>query len=68
MKEFGGMRLHIAKALLDGRNIKLLRLMRDDPQIATSELARRIGMSAPAVRERIERLKESGVIQTTDSR
>jgi Lrp/AsnC family transcriptional regulator, leucine-responsive regulatory protein len=62
MKGEGAMRLHIAKALLDERNIKLLRLMRDDPQITTSELARRIGMSAPAVRERIERLKDSGVI------
>ena len=57
------MRLQLAKALLDTRNVELLRLLRDDPQITTSEMARRIGMSAPAVRERLQRLKESGVIR-----
>ena len=31
--------------------------------MSTSELARRIGMSAPAVRERVGRLEESGVIR-----
>lgn len=33
-----------------------------DPRISTSELARRVGMSAPAVRERVLRLEEAGVI------
>ena len=55
----------IPEALRDARNVKLLRLLRDDPRISISELARRIGMSAPAVRERIQRLEESGVIQGT---
>jgi Lrp/AsnC family transcriptional regulator, leucine-responsive regulatory protein len=31
--------------------------------MSISELARRIGMSAPAIRERIQRLEESGVIK-----
>lgn len=31
--------------------------------MSSSELSRRIGMSAPAVRERIERLEESGIIK-----
>jgi len=50
------------KLLLDGLNVKLLRLLREDPRIAVSELARRVGMSAPAVRERVQRLEEAGVI------
>ena len=57
------MRLQLSKILLDRRNVQLLRLLRDDPRTAMSELARRIGMSAPAVRERIQRLEEAGVIR-----
>jgi len=45
-----------------GRNIELLELLRDDPRMGTSELARRVGMSAPAVRERVLRLEEADVI------
>jgi Lrp/AsnC family leucine-responsive transcriptional regulator len=57
------MRLRLAKPLLDAKNVALLGLLRDDPQASVSELARRIRMSAPAVRERIERLKEAGIIR-----
>lgn len=49
--------------LLDGRNVELLRLLREDPRASFAELARRIGMSAPAVRERVLRLEEAGVIR-----
>jgi Lrp/AsnC family leucine-responsive transcriptional regulator len=42
--------------------VALLRELQAEPRIATSELARRIGMSAPAVRERIQRLEAAGVI------
>jgi len=49
--------------MLDSRNLKLLRLLRDDPRMGVSELARRIGMSAPAVRDRLHRLEEAGVIK-----
>ena len=57
------MQLQIDDLLLDARNVKLLRLLRDDPRGSVSEMARRIGMSAPAVRERIQRLEESGIIR-----
>jgi Lrp/AsnC family leucine-responsive transcriptional regulator len=56
------LRLQISALLHDRRNVELLRLLRDDPRIGTSELARRVGMSAPAVRERVSRLEEAGVI------
>ena len=55
--------LPIADPLLDTRNIELLRRLSGAPRMSTSELARRIGMSAPAVRERIQRLEESGIIK-----
>lgn len=57
------MRFQLAKPLIDSKNTALLALLRDDPQASVSELARRIGMSAPAVRERIERLREAGIIR-----
>ena len=55
--------LRLAEILRDSRNVKLLRLLRDDPRIGISELARQIGMSAPAVRERVQRLEEAGIIR-----
>ena len=57
------MRLQTQELLRDTRNIELLGLLRDDPRLSTSELARRVGLSAPAVRERILRLEESGIIR-----
>ena len=58
------MRLQTPELLRDNKNIELLRLLRDDPRLSTSELARRVGLSAPAVRERILRLEESGIIRS----
>lgn len=43
--------------------MQILDLLADDPRISVSELARRVGMSAPATRERIQRMEEAGVIQ-----
>lgn len=57
------MNLQPIDALKDARNVELLRLLRDDPRMSVSEMARQVGMSAPAVRERIQRLEEAGVIQ-----
>lgn len=56
------MRLQNSDLLRDARNLKLLRLLRGDPRLSVSELARRVGMSAPAIRERIQRLEEAGII------
>jgi len=55
--------LHCSELLLDQRNVELLRLLQADPRMNLSALARRVGMSAPAVRERIARLEEAGVIR-----
>jgi Lrp/AsnC family leucine-responsive transcriptional regulator len=51
------------KSLLDEINVRLLAELSEDPRASASELARRVGMSAPAVRERVARLEEAGVIR-----
>lgn len=48
--------------ILDATNLEILRLLIDEPRLAMSELGRRIGMSAPAVTERVQRLQDAGVI------
>jgi len=57
------MSLRSANLLADAKNLDLLRLLQADPRMAVAELGRRIGMSSPAVRERIQRLEEAGVIR-----
>ena len=47
---------------LDAVNRRLLRELSADPRITMSALARRVGMSAPAVSERIQRMERAGVI------
>jgi Lrp/AsnC family leucine-responsive transcriptional regulator len=56
-------RLQISEPLRDATNLALLRLLRDAPRLPVSELARRVSMSAPAVRERLQRLEEAGVVR-----
>jgi Lrp/AsnC family transcriptional regulator, leucine-responsive regulatory protein len=57
------MNLQSSKLLQDPRNLELIRRLRADPRMAISALARKIKMSAPAVKERIQRLEEAGVIR-----
>ena len=47
---------------LDSTNIELLREIRADARLSNAELGRRIGLSAPAVAERLARLEEAGAI------
>ena len=46
----------------DDVNVAILCELRSEPRLSTSELARRVAMSAPAVKERLQRLEETGVI------
>ena len=48
--------------LLDEINLRLLRELQTDGRIGFAELGRRVGMSAPAVAERVSRLERAGVI------
>lgn len=51
-----------APQLLDEVNVALLAQLQADPRITMSALARQVGMSAPAVTERVQRLEQAGVI------
>src|SRR5450755_3986936 len=48
---------------IDAVNIRVLEELQRDPRLTMSELGRRIGMSSPAVTERVRRLEDLGVIQ-----
>jgi Lrp/AsnC family leucine-responsive transcriptional regulator len=48
--------------LLDPVNLRLLSELQENPRLSMSELGRRVGMSAPAVTERVQRLETAGVI------
>ena len=56
------MTLNGPSELLDAVNRRLLRELAAEPRITMSALARRVGMSAPAVSERVQRLERAGVI------
>ena len=47
---------------LDPVNIRVLEELQRDPRLSMSELGCRVGMSSPAVTERVRRLEEAGVI------
>lgn len=47
---------------LDEVNLRLLRELQQDPRLTMVELGRRIGMSSPAVTERVRRMEEAGII------
>ena len=50
-------------SLLDEINLRLLAELQADGRIGFAELGRRVGMSAPAVAERVSRLERAGVIR-----
>src|SRR5262245_8633924 len=48
--------------LLDTTNLRLLEELQVDARLSHAELGRRVGLSAPAVAERLSRLEREGVI------
>src|SRR6266487_725200 len=46
----------------DSKNIEIVRLLQKNPRMSIAELARKIGMSNPAAKERVLRLEKSGLI------
>ncbi len=49
-------------ALLDATNRRLLAELQQDARLSLAELGRRVGLSSPAVAERLQRLERDGVI------
>jgi len=48
---------------IDPVNERLLEELQADARVSVAELGRRVGLSAPAVAERLQRLESSGVIR-----
>src|SRR2546429_5362736 len=51
------------RPLIDQANRSLLAELQTDARLSLAELGRRVGLSAPALAERIERLEQHGVIR-----
>jgi Lrp/AsnC family leucine-responsive transcriptional regulator len=49
--------------LLDETNLRLLAELQDDARLSLAELGRRVGLSSPAVADRVARLEREGVIR-----
>ena len=49
--------------LIDAVNRRLLLELQTDARLSLAELGRRVGLSAPAVGERLQRLQEAGVVR-----
>ena len=48
--------------LLDNTGWQILRVLQENARISFSELGRQVGLSAPAVAERVRKLEDAGVI------
>jgi Lrp/AsnC family leucine-responsive transcriptional regulator len=55
--------LNAEAALLDATNLRLLAELQADARLSLAELGRRVGLSSPAVAERLGRLERDGVIR-----
>ena len=52
-----------SQTVQDRVNARILDELQRDPRLTMKELGRRVGMSSPAITERVRRLEESGIIQ-----
>ena len=48
--------------LIDAINLRIIEELQEDGRLSVAELGRRVGLSAPAVSERLQRLERGGVI------
>lgn len=55
--------LQTGKLTLDSRDLAILKCLQSDPRLGITELARQVELSPPTVRERLQRLVETGVIR-----
>src|SRR3954447_7722609 len=53
---------------LDGTNRRILAELQSDGRITLAELGRRVGLSSPAVGERLQRLQDNGAITGVHAR
>lgn len=48
--------------LLDDAGLEILRALQENARVSIAELSRRVGMSAPAITERVRKMEETGII------
>jgi len=48
---------------LDRTHLAILRLLQENARLSLAEIGRQVGLSAPAVAERVHRLEQAGVIR-----
>ncbi|MHC4858915.1 MAG: Lrp/AsnC family transcriptional regulator, partial [Planctomycetota bacterium] len=48
---------------MDMKDLQILDLLQEDARLPQAEIGRRVGLSAPAVNERIRRLERDGLIR-----
>ena len=59
----GIMATRLSDPQLDATNSQLIAALQVDARLSLAELGRRVGLTAPAVGERLARLEEAGVIR-----
>ena len=52
----------LSSKLLDDIGRQILRILQEDGRISFNELGRKVGLSSPAVAERVRRMEEAGII------
>jgi Lrp/AsnC family transcriptional regulator, leucine-responsive regulatory protein len=52
-----------SEAVAEPINLRILTELQQNPRLSMTELGRRVGLTSPAVTERVRRLEESGVIR-----
>jgi Lrp/AsnC family transcriptional regulator, leucine-responsive regulatory protein len=55
-------RLRYQNSGIDATDVKILRALSQDARVTMAELARKAGLSAPSVTERVRRLEEAGIV------
>jgi Lrp/AsnC family leucine-responsive transcriptional regulator len=48
---------------MDATNWRVLKVLQQDARVSMAELGRRVGLSVPAVAERVRRLEDAGIIE-----
>jgi len=49
---------------IDQLNLRILKCLQDDARLSITDIGRQVGLSGPAVSERLKRMEEEGVILT----
>ena len=53
--------------VLDELNWKILKCLQENSRQSNSEIGRQVGITSPAVSERIKKMEDAGVIQSYDA-